>query len=175
MDNKELVKTLKTASQSVGDNMPLQVLLTMAAARIKEMTEVISNAYVSIKVGMPEFNLDDALDILEPFVKENTPGAFDDTVPGELEKARVEDVGYHISLLEKYSRVKASIESMWGTERCRKYLVGLVIDDRDRPNSKVQGFSPEVLTTLSTLLELHDKFYPQHKPKQNLWDSSFLT
>jgi len=81
------------------------------------------------------------------------------------------DVKTEISLLKDYPRVKAIIESTWGTEKGRHYLNGLIIDDRPfRENSKVQGFPKHIYTTLNNLLTLHDETYPKYVPETKLWD-----
>ena len=167
MNNEELVKTLKTTSQAISGNIPLKGLLVTSAERIKEMTEVISSAYASAKD-----NNDSTLDLLERFVRINMADLFVNTVPGELDSDKLSNVGYQISLLAKYPRVQANISTLWGTLKGRSLLSGLVVDDRDRDHSKVQGFPEPILATLTNLLELHDRFYPQFKPSQTVWDYS---
>lgn len=80
------------------------------------------------------------------------------------------DIRYCLDCLKDYSRIKANIESMWGTNQGRKYIFGLIVDDRDRPNSKVSGFPATVIEAINILLELHDEFYPAHKPPVSVWD-----
>jgi hypothetical protein len=43
MTNEELSKTLRTASESVNDNIPLSVLLVMAAERIESLSQRVSD------------------------------------------------------------------------------------------------------------------------------------
>ena len=71
------------------------------------------------------------------------------------------EVKYQLSLLTGFSRIKNIIESTWGSTRCRKYLYGLIIDDRPgRDKSKVKGFPPQTYAAISNLFALHDERYP---------------
>lgn len=84
---------------------------------------------------------------------------------------RTTDFRYQISLLSDYPRVKASIESLWGSARCREYLFGLVIDNRPgRYNSRVKGFPPIVYEAVNNLCAIHDNAFPKHIPKYGVWD-----
>lgn len=85
------------------------------------------------------------------------------------------DFKTEILLLVDYPRVKATIESTWGTIKCRQYIHGLLIDDRPgRQNSKVQGFPKKVYDALTNILSLHDSAYPQYVPRSKLWDIDTL-
>lgn len=95
-----------------------------------------------------------------------------DTEPGALADPERLRFNRRVQLdrLAQYPRVQANVLSTWGTSRGRETLTGLLVDDRDRFNSKVQGFPPEVYAALDNLLELHDLRFPQHKPKRDIWD-----
>ena len=95
-----------------------------------------------------------------------------DTEPGEdaSEEALLRNFSYQLNKLKEYPRVQANVASAWGTQRGREVLVGLLVDDRDRHATKVQGFPEHIVITLSALLDLHDTRFPQHKPKQQPWD-----
>lgn len=95
-----------------------------------------------------------------------------DTEPGEYaDPERVKlNLTHQLNQLDEYPRVKANVASTWGTQRGRTVLVGLLVDDRDRCNSRVQGFPEHIYITLDALLELHDLRFPQYKPKDLLWD-----
>ena len=43
MTNQELIKTLNTASESVKDNIALQILLITAAERIKQLDQKVGD------------------------------------------------------------------------------------------------------------------------------------
>jgi len=95
-----------------------------------------------------------------------------DTEPGEFadpERLR-KNLKHQLKQLEQYPRVQQNIATTWGTERGRPVLVGLIVDNRDRPNSKVQGFPAEIYTVLNNLLELHDENFSQYKPRLQPWD-----
>lgn len=90
---------------------------------------------------------------------------------GDLEEKPKLDFKTEILLLADYPRVKATIESTWGTNKCRQYIHGLLIDDRPgRENSKVQGFPKQVYIVLNNLISIHDEAYPQFVPKSKVWD-----
>lgn len=84
------------------------------------------------------------------------------------------DVKHYLSCLSDFPRVKSNIETMWGTEQGRKYIYGLIIDNRTRDNNKVQGFPNSVISAINSLLELHDEFYPKCQPPTNIWDVTRL-
>lgn len=95
-----------------------------------------------------------------------------DTEPGPLltqEQLRL-NRKHQLEVLAPYPRVQANVLSTWGTRRGRETLAGLLVDDRDRFNSRVKGFPAQVYTALDNLLELHDIRFPQHKPKSDIWD-----
>lgn len=70
-------------------------------------------------------------------------------------------------ILDPYPHLKSRLQLYWGTKKCRDFLKNLLLIDGKR-----QGFPFEVLMTIDRLIELHDKDYPQFKPKKDLWDSS---
>lgn len=81
------------------------------------------------------------------------------------------DFRYQISLMSDFPRVKANIESLWGTQRGRDCIVGLVVDDRPgRYNSRVKGFPPEIYTCINNLLAIHDRIFPKFIPPTHPWD-----
>ena len=80
------------------------------------------------------------------------------------------DINYYLALLIDYPRIKLNIEDKWGSIQCRKYIFGLIVDDRDRPSSKVSGFPSKVVDAINELLKLHDEFYPDCKPPTSVWD-----
>ena len=88
------------------------------------------------------------------------------TDPDRLRK----NLKHQFNQLNQYPRVQQNIMTTWGTERGRGVLMGLIVDDRNRPNHNVQGFPAEIYTSLNNLLEIHDDKFPQYKPKQQLWD-----
>lgn len=71
------------------------------------------------------------------------------------------EVKYQLSLLTTFSRIKNTIESTWGSSKCRKYLWGLIIDDRPgRDKEKAKGFPPQVYAAITNLYSLHDERFP---------------
>lgn len=80
------------------------------------------------------------------------------------------DQNNYLSGLNEFPRLKNNIASVWGSIDGRKYIFGLIVDERDRYNSDVNGFPPTIVDELAWLLELHDKFYPCFKPAVNIWN-----
>lgn len=81
------------------------------------------------------------------------------------------DFRYQIEIISAYPRVKANIESLWGTQKGRDYILGLAIDDRPgRENSKVKGFPPEIYETINNLMVMHDRTFPKFVPPTKPWD-----
>lgn len=95
-----------------------------------------------------------------------------DTEPGEnaTEERKNNNISFQLAQLSSYPRVQNKIITNWGTDKGRNTIVGLLVDDRDRHNNKVQGFPESVIKTLGLLLELHDKHFKQYKPEEKLWD-----
>lgn len=168
MNNGELAKYLESICRGTDGIRP--DIIKLAAERVREMNDIISSVYISLKVGVPEFDLRDTLDMLEPFASSNLD-AFGDTVPDALNAEKITPIDYHLSVLDSHPRIKANIESLWGTSRGRKYLTGLILDDRGRDMSKVQGFSKPVLAALNALLDIHDRNKPDLRPSPTIWDS----
>lgn len=76
------------------------------------------------------------------------------------------EVKYQLSLLTNFSRIKNIIESTWGSARGRKYLHGLIIDDRPgRDKTKAKGFPAQTYAAISNLFALHDDRFPEYISK----------
>lgn len=74
----------------------------------------------------------------------------------------------NLLLIREFDRIKQRIMQIWGTEECRKYMIGLVLDERDRHISQVQGFPPHIVSALLNLIDLHDCEYPDFAPSGKL-------
>ena len=75
-----------------------------------------------------------------------------------------------IQKLEKFPNLQNKIEILWGTQQCRDYIDDLCIDDRCEIRPR-QGFPFDVLLAIESLLELHDKLYPQFSKQNCIWNS----
>jgi hypothetical protein len=73
------------------------------------------------------------------------------------------DVKHQLSLLSNFTRIKENIQATWGSDRCRKYLHGLLVDDRPgRDKTKVKGFPAQTYAAISNLYAIHDERFPQY-------------
>jgi hypothetical protein len=79
---------------------------------------------------------------------ESVVTSWQDTVPSGLDSS---DCKQLLSLLDQYPRVRNNIADSWGTEKGRKVIVGLLVDDRNRHNNKVQGFPAKIYAVLNAL------------------------
>lgn len=63
----------------------------------------------------------------------------------------------HIALIgQHYQRVAGGIKNFWGHRDCVEYIQGLVFNGY-KEGEKRQGFKPEVIESLLTLVELHQR------------------
>jgi hypothetical protein len=59
--------------------------------------------------------------------------------------------------LDNYPHITKRIESLWGTQECRKFLLELISDSRD---GQRQGLPTEVAKEIILVLQNHDEQYP---------------
>jgi len=62
------------------------------------------------------------------------------------------------SFLEVYPHIYKKITTSWGSGNCRELLVSLINDSREGSRA---GFSPQHAKTIFSLLQRHDRLYPQ--------------
>ena len=68
-------------------------------------------------------------------------------------------------LLVRMPHIAKSVELFWGTTDLTKYLFNVLLDSREGTR---QGLPWEVASALSSLVSLHDVYWPQHaQPWEN--------
>ena len=74
-----------------------------------------------------------------------------------------------LQISDRFPRVAKAIRVFWGYKELRPYINSLLADARgDR-----QGFPPDVVIYLMNLLDEHDKEFPEFKPSEEGWASTF--
>ena len=66
-----------------------------------------------------------------------------------------------------YPHVGKRIRGLWGSDECREYMVGLIVE-RERPQR--DGFPFEIIELLHGILVAHDDAFPEFKPRPSPWD-----
>jgi len=69
-------------------------------------------------------------------------------------------------MLGNFLHITNKLSVLWGSKECRTYLHSLTISDR--PNRA--GFPFDAIVAISSLIELHDKSFPEYLPKPSVWD-----
>lgn len=71
------------------------------------------------------------------------------------------DHDYDIQVINNgYERIGLELKIRWGSVLLEPYIVGLLNDTRDHTRA---GFPEYIYTSLTRLLLLHQKFYPQQR------------
>lgn len=67
---------------------------------------------------------------------------------------------------QSHPRIAAAIQLFWGHPEFVPYIDGLLVDSRSDVR---QGFTREVLTSLTNLLERHHVDFPRYTPASGIW------
>jgi hypothetical protein len=68
-------------------------------------------------------------------------------------------------LFERFPHFR-SIKAIWGSPECRKFLTGLLMDNREGTR---QGFDRTASATIFELLKEHDDKFPEHVEHDRAW------
>jgi hypothetical protein len=67
--------------------------------------------------------------------------------------------------LNTYPHIARRLDSMWGSQEARDFMMDLLTDSRDGGR---QGFDPSVASAILSLLDKHDHSYPQFSRKSDV-------
>ena len=73
-----------------------------------------------------------------------------------------------IDQFKDYPHIQVKVRSMWGSGRCREYILDLIMPARHGR----AGFPFHVTDAAYDLLALHDHVYPEFAPKGDIWSTN---